>query len=50
MKLLGQPDLREDMGRNAYLMLAKTWNADITVERFVALAQVLLDGKKGGFV
>lgn len=46
VKLLEQPGLREEMGRSAYRTLAETWNADVAAERFVALAQALLDRKK----
>ena len=34
------------MGGNAYRTLADQWNADAAAERFIALAQALLDGKK----
>ena len=34
------------MGRAAYQTLADKWNADVAAERFMVLAQALLDGKK----
>lgn len=43
-KLMDQPELREQLGRNAYHTLAAEWNADVAAERFVALAQALLEG------
>lgn len=46
VQLIGQPDLREKMGRNAYRTLVEQWNADVAAERFIALTQALLDGKK----
>lgn len=44
-QLIAQPELREEMGRNAYRTLAEQWNADVAAERFIALAQALMDGK-----
>lgn len=44
--LIEQPELREQMGKEAYHTLAELWNADVAAERFIALAQALLDGKK----
>lgn len=46
VQLMEHPELREQLGREAYRTLADVWNADVAAERFVALAQVLLDGKK----
>lgn len=46
IRLMKNPALREEMGGNAYRTLAETWNADAAAERFIALAQALLDGKK----
>ena len=43
--LIEQPALREQMGKEAYHTLAELWNADVAAERFIALAQALLDGK-----
>lgn len=45
-KLIEHPELREQMGRAAYQTLADKWNADVAAERFMVLAQALLDGKK----
>jgi glycosyltransferase involved in cell wall biosynthesis len=45
VKLIEHPELREQMGKKAYRTLAEQWNADVAVERFLALAQALLDGK-----
>lgn len=44
VRLIEQPVLREQMGRNAYRTLAEMWNADVAAERFLALAQALLNG------
>ncbi|MBQ3079866.1 MAG: glycosyltransferase family 4 protein [Clostridia bacterium] len=46
VKLIEQPELREQMGSAAYQTLADQWNADVAAERFLALAQALIDGKK----
>lgn len=46
VKLLDQPELRESMGRNAYRTLAEVWNANVAAQRFIMLAQELLEGKK----
>ena len=46
VRLIEQSDLREEMGRNAYRTLAEQWNADVAAERFLALAQAILEGKK----
>lgn len=46
--LIENPTLREQLGRNAYETLAAQWNAETAAERFLALAQALLDGKKPG--
>jgi glycosyltransferase involved in cell wall biosynthesis len=43
--LIEQPELREQMGKEAYRTLAELWNADVAAERFLALAQTLLDSK-----
>ena len=45
IRLIEQPELREEMGRNAYQTLVEQWNADVAAERLIALAQELLDGK-----
>ena len=45
VKLIEHPELHEQMGRKAYRTLAEQWNADVAAERFLALAQALLDGK-----
>lgn len=45
VKLIEHPELREQMGRKAYSALAEQWNADVAAERFLALAQALLDGE-----
>lgn len=45
VQLVKNPGLREEMGRNAYRTLAEQWNAEVAAERFIALAQALLDGK-----
>ena len=44
-RLICEPELREKLGRNAYQALANQWNADVAAERFLQLAQALLDGK-----
>lgn len=44
-RLIDAPKLRERLGRNAYQTLADTWNAETAAERFLQLAQALLDGK-----
>lgn len=44
VRLIEQPVLREQMGRNAYRTLAEMWNADVAAERFLALAHALLNG------
>lgn len=46
VQLVKNPGLREEMGRNAYRTLAEQWNAEVAAERFIALAQALVDGKK----
>lgn len=46
MKLIEQPELREQMGRAAYQTLADQWNADEAAERFLALTRALMDDKK----
>ena len=46
VKLIEHPELREQMGRAAYQTLADKWNADVAAERFMVLAQAMLDGKK----
>ena len=46
VQLIEQPELREMIGRNAYRTLAEKWNAEVVAERFIALAQALLEGKK----
>lgn len=46
VQLMDHPELREQLGKEAYRTLADVWNADVAAERFVALAQALLDGKK----
>lgn len=43
-KLMDQPELREQLGREAYHTLAAAWNADVAAERFMVLAQALLEG------
>ena len=45
-RLLDEPEMREEMGLKAYYTLAELWNADVAAERFITLAQALLDGKK----
>lgn len=45
-RLITEPDLREKMGKGAYQTLAEQWNAETAAERFIALAQALLEGKK----
>lgn len=45
MQLIEQLELREKLGRAAYQTLADQWNAEEAAERFIALAQALLDGK-----
>lgn len=45
-QLIEQPELREQMGRNAYQTLVEQWNADVAAERFIVVAQALLYGKK----
>ena len=44
-QLIEQPELREQMGKEAYRTLAELWNANTAAERFLALAQTLLDGE-----
>lgn len=45
VRLMEQPELREQMGREAYRTLADMWNADVAAERFVELAEALMEGK-----
>ena len=45
VKLIEQPQLREQMGKAAYQTLADLWNADVAAERLLKLAQALLEGK-----
>ena len=45
VQLIEQPQLREQMGKAAYHTLADLWNADMAAERFIELAQALLNGK-----
>ncbi len=44
-RLVCEPALREQLGRNAYQTLVDQWNADVAAERFLQLTQALLDGK-----
>ncbi len=44
-RLLEKPELREEMGRNAYRTMSDLWNAETAAKRFIELAQALLDGK-----
>ncbi len=44
-RLIDSPDLRTSLGRNAYQTLAETWNAETAAERFLQLAQALLEGR-----
>lgn len=44
--LLDSPEEREHLGRAAYETLEKEWNADMAAERFLQLAEDLLNGKK----
>lgn len=46
VQLMDQPELREQLGREAYRTLADMWNADVAAERFIELAKALMDGKK----
>ncbi len=45
VRLINDAELRDRLGRNAYQTLADTWNAEVAAERFLQLAQALLDGK-----
>ncbi len=44
-RLVCEPALREQLGRNAYQTLVDQWNADVAAERFLQLVQTLLEGK-----
>lgn len=44
IKLIENPEFREQMGRNAYQTLVEQWNADVAAGRFLALTQAMLDG------
>ena len=44
--LLEQKAERERMGMRAYQTMAELWNPETAAERFLALAEVLLNGKK----
>ena len=46
VQLMDHPELREQLGREAYRTLADMWNADVAAERFIELAKALMDGKK----
>lgn len=46
VQLVDHPELREQLGREAYRTLADTWNADVAAERFIELAKTLMNGKK----
>jgi glycosyltransferase involved in cell wall biosynthesis len=37
-------DLREKVGRNAYLTIKDTWNAEVAADRFIKLSKSLLHG------
>ena len=43
--LIREPEFRERLGRRAYQTLAEQWNAEAAAERFLQLAQALLEGK-----
>lgn len=45
-KLLNDKALRESMGRQAYNTLANLWNADNAADRFMVLANSILDGRE----
>ncbi len=44
--LIDNPEKRAEMGAEAYKTMAEEWNAENAAERFVALAQAILDGNK----
>ena len=44
VKLIEQPQLREQLGKAAHQTLAEHWNADKAAERFIELSQALLEG------
>ena len=44
-RLIREPELREKIGLNAYQTLVDQWNAEVAAERFLKLAQALLDRK-----
>ncbi len=44
--LLDNPEKRAEMGKKAYLTLKNQWNPQNAAERFVKLAEAVLEGKK----
>jgi glycosyltransferase involved in cell wall biosynthesis len=42
-------ELRETLGRKAYLTIKNTWNAEIAADRFLELCEYLLNGKSCDF-
>lgn len=45
IRLLENPSLRVELGRNAYQTMAQMWNAENAAKRFMKLAGTLLEGK-----
>lgn len=45
IRLLKNPSLRVELGRNAYQTMAQMWNAENAAKRFMKLAGTLLEGK-----
>lgn len=44
--LLDNPSEQERVGKAAYRTITKEWNAEIAAERFINLAELILNGKK----
>ena len=44
--LLDHPEEQQRLGRAAYSTITEEWDAETAAERFVALAQRILDGEK----
>ena len=47
VKLIEQPELRDQIGRTAYQTIIEQWNADVVAGKFIALTQALLNGETG---
>ena len=46
-KLIDNPSLRKNLGRNAYRTISETWNADNAAQKFLELCEYLHTHKKG---